>query len=912
MRKVQATSAPLWSILATGFALACSSSSSSPEEPPAAGNGDAPPNVPQDTETPPGAGGSATAPSSEDPNDGVTGVGMSAGGTTPSGTGGMGMDPVVMPPPCAGDPSACPLPAFPGADGAGGYVTGGRGGDVYHVTRLDSDFSDVTPGTLRFGLSNLTGPRTIVFDISGVFSLGRTAVAGWDDNGNGWDTASRLNIPSDVTIAGQTAPGPVIITGGVIKAGGQNFILRNVTIAPGYGSRGFDEPEQPPVAGDFPDQYVFDAIDVTGTNLIVDHVTTVYATDETISMNEEVTNATIQYSNISQGQNYPQADAEDDGTRYTGHALGSLLQAGSNAKISIHHNLYAHQKGRLPRVGTEADALTVPGVGSFNDFRNNVFYNWFDAAGTGASEQPSQTNFIANFYLSGPGGDDPSGGASTELTTKAGGTRVFDGNDAVNTKVHHAGNLRDATLDADAADALALTDLDFPESSLSAAPFVEVPYAGVTDAADVALARVLDYVGDRFWERSALDQRLVAEVRSGTGKILAWADDPFNPSADEGVEWRALVATPAVSRPADFDTDQDGMPNAWELEHALDPGVADHNGDFDVDGYTNLEEYINEIAAWPAPTPAQFSGMKSRRYAEIQNWSLGAPGRGVLDGRAPWQPGPRDVAQILTGTVIVDAVGQHAGALEISADAGSAVLALERGWLEVAGSVSIGARASENGARAGSGQVIQSGGRLRAGRAVLIGGAPESTAEYALLGGVLSTPRLLAGGCARFDFAGGLLHADVVGFDLEQQGGVLWPGRLTRAERLEASRSGEPSLGYLTVLGDLGLSRGALRIAVSGSGSDALAVRGDARLGGVLEVLELGSARPAAGERWTILTASGDIRGAFASVPQGYSVQIEGQRVLLTYGDAPLAATPSPAAKSARLTRADRARAQRR
>jgi pectate lyase len=385
----------------------------------------------------------------------------------------------------------------------------------------------------------------------------------------------------------------------VIKAGGANIILRNVTIAPGYGSRGFDEAERPPAAGDFPDSYVFDAIDISGHDLIIDHVTTVYATDETISMNEQVTNATVQYSNISQGQNYPQADAEADGVRYTGHALGSLLQAGSNARISIHHNLYAHQKGRLPRVGTEADALTVAGVGAFNDFRNNVFYNWFDTAGTGASGQPSQNNFIGNFYLAGPGGGNPSGGASTELGAAAGGTSIFDGKDAVSTQLYHTGNVKDLNLDGDALDAAALGDADFSGSNLQAAPFAEVPYLGVTQPAEVALEHVLAYAGSRYWERGAVDQRIVAEVRAGTGKILAWADDPFDPSAGEGVEWRDLVSTPSVSRPAGFDTDQDGMPDTWELEHELDPALADNNGDLDRDGYTNLEAYINELAAWP-------------------------------------------------------------------------------------------------------------------------------------------------------------------------------------------------------------------------------------------------------------------------------------------------------------------------
>jgi hypothetical protein len=115
---------------------------------------------------------------------------------------------------------------------------------------------------------------------------------------------------------------------------------------------------------------------------MVDHVTTVFATDEAISADEFASNATVQYSNISQGQNYPQADAEVTGS-YTGHALGSLLQAGSNAPISFHHNLYAHQKGRLPRVGYGGSVAHGFGPGRLQRFRDNVFYNWLGTGGSG-------------------------------------------------------------------------------------------------------------------------------------------------------------------------------------------------------------------------------------------------------------------------------------------------------------------------------------------------------------------------------------------------------------------------------------------------------------------------------------------------------------------------------------------------
>src|SRR5262249_30253639 len=206
----------------------------------------------------------------------------------------------------------------------------------------------------------------------------------------GWDTQDPLSMGSKITIAGQTAPGGINIMGGGLKANAPNVIVRNVNIAPGYGVRHLNS------TTGYADQYVFDAMNIATTNVMVDHVSAVFATDETISADERASAVTIQYSNISQGQNYPQADAESPGT-YTGHALGSLLQAGSNATISVHHNLYAQLKGRLPRVGTETSKLTVTGVGAFNDFRDNVFANWQGTAGSGASGQLGASNFVNNF-----------------------------------------------------------------------------------------------------------------------------------------------------------------------------------------------------------------------------------------------------------------------------------------------------------------------------------------------------------------------------------------------------------------------------------------------------------------------------------------------------------------------------------
>ncbi|MGC4090449.1 MAG: hypothetical protein QM756_21750 [Polyangiaceae bacterium] len=787
---------------------------------------------------------------------------------------------------CSG--TSCPaLPAFPGADGAAAGVSGGRGGSVCHVTRLDANYSDVTQGTLRYCLQNVTGKRTIVFDVSGVFSLGRTAVAGWSANGNGWDTASRLNIPADVTIAGQTAPGPVIIMGGVTKPGGTNIILRNVTFAPGYGVRGFDDVDHPRTVGDFPDSYVYDALDIAGQNVIIDHVTTVYATDETVSMNELANNITVQYSTIAQGQNYPQADAEASGVSYTGHALGSLFQAGSGAKVSILHNFYAHLKGRLPRVGTESGALTTAGLGPYNDFRNNVFYNWLSTAGTGASGQFSQNNFIGNFYLAGDGGDNPVGGSSTDVTTAAGGTAIFSGSDATNIKVYQASNLKDVNKDADAIDTTALTSSDFATSSIQGSAYTQTPYTGVTDAPAAAFERVLNYAGAAWWDRSALDKRLVAEARDGSGKIIAWADNPFDTSASEGTEWRSLVATPLKERPAGFDTDGDGMPDAWETAHSLNSSVADNNGDFDNDGYTNLEEYINELAAWPAPAQALFTGQVNERFALIGNWTI-APSRAHLGARASaaWQPSRYDTAQIRAGRALVDSVGQHARSLEIAGAPGQARLDIVGGWLDVANRVELGSYVSSERRRdsrvAGHAELNQSGGTLWARTALLLAPERGSSAVYNLSGGLLSTPRLGQGhGAGRFVFAGGTLEAGQVDFALANQGGVLSPG---------------PGVADARLLADLNLGRGALLIELDAGRSDRVLVRGRAKLGGALRVELAQGVLPREGSVWTILEAGGGVVGSFQEVPAGFAVEVVGRRVLLRYGASRISVAPAAAA----------------
>ena len=184
--------------------------------------------------------------------------------------------------------------------------------------------------------------------------------------------------------------------------------------------------------------------------------------------------------------------------------------------------------------------------------------------------------------------------------------------------------------------------------------------------------------------------------------------------------------------------------------------------------------------------------------------------------------------------------------MQVAAPAGSAAtpaLAVAGGWLEVARELDIGS------ARGGSGRVE-------------------------LTGGVLDVNRMEKrhGTAARFAFTGGTLHAGVVGFDLVDDGGVIAPGR----------RGG--GIGRMRIAANLFINRGALAIGIAGRGSDTVDVAGVARLGGALTVDTRDGFRPRPGDAWTILRAERGVVGRFTSVPRGYRVSVDGNRVVLTYG----------------------------
>lgn len=816
------------------------------------------------------------------------------------------------------------IPSFSGADGAGAGATGGRGGLVYHVTRLDGNEINASadgfsgrgniPGSLAYGLNNANFtsgvPRTIVFDVGGTIWLGQRSSGGVAPV-QGWDTQSPLSLPANVTIAGQTAPGGIFIAGGGLKVNGANAIVRNVAIAAGYGARRYST-----VTG-YSESYVFDGMNISANNVMIDHVSSVFATDESISADERANNVTLQYSIVSQGQNYPQADAENPGS-YPGHSLGSLFQPGTAAKFSVTNNLYSHLSGRGPRVGTETTKLTDTTTGSYNDFRNNVFYNWLGTSGTGASGQPSQNNFVGNYYLAGQGGETTSG---TNITTTGGGTGIFNGNSSTVTKVFQTGNVKDTNKNGTPEFATAITNSDFGSSAFQTSAFGQTPYNGVTLTGQGAYQQVAGYVGSNWATRNFVDTRLIDQLKTGTGQVTAfnnskygWSTEKVNgqyvyiapPAAqpspatanvDTGAdlsvttEWNAILklraatlggtgGTGALARAANFDTDRDGMPDTWEQAHGLNPAVADNNDDFDADGYTNVEEYLNELAEWPAPAPVIFKGATNTRYAQITNWNVGTSYLNTgTTSTAYWQPSKYDIAQIQGGTAVVDSVGQHARRMQVAATSGGAAnLNVTGGWIVIEDGLDVGSfttfpTSATGVTNNGSGVVTQTGGLVTVGNVLTLGGGSGSSGIYNLAGGKLVVGTITKGTTGgAFNFTGGDLHAGLVNFALINNGGQISPGN---------------SIGNTTINGNLTINSGILEIELDKVGStlvsDTVGVNGQAFLGGVLNVVPINGFVPTTGDYWTFLIADGGVTGSFLSLTDGYTLTQNGNALVLTY-----------------------------
>jgi len=349
--------------------------------------------------------------------------------------------------------------AFPGAEGAGAYALGGRGGDVYYVTTL----ADSGAGTLRAGISGApAGGRTICFKVSGNIALSSTL------------TVNKPNL----TIAGQTAPGDgVCIQNNSFNISANNVIVRHLRTR--LGTNNLAEADSMWIA--------------SGTNVIVDHVSASWSVDETLSASGNTKDLTVQWCYIAESLNN---SIHSKGP----HGYGSLITPSVNGKLSWHHNLYAHNNSRNPRPGTDSGATVV------FDFCNNTINNFGGRAGYGNDWDPDpenlRMNYIANYVIAGPS-------SAYNFAYEGGGT---------NTYIYQATNRIDLNLNNnfDGSDTgWGMFSGTFIQTNTPfAAPALTI------DPAPVALQRVLALGGAMPWRRDTADQRIVATVRQHNGQII--------------------------------------------------------------------------------------------------------------------------------------------------------------------------------------------------------------------------------------------------------------------------------------------------------------------------------------------------------------------------------------------------------
>ena len=424
------------------------------------------------------------------------------------------------------------IPAFPGAEGAGMWSVGGRGGKVYEVTNLN----DSGPASLREAVE-ASGPRIVVFRVSGTISLKSPLV---------------IDNPY-ITIAGQTAPGDgICLKDFGLRVATQHVVIRYIRCRPGD-NRGIAMDSLTVGAGSY--------------NVVIDHCSTSWGIDETLSVVDygggPLGNVTVQWCMITESLN---CSVHQKGC----HGFGSLIRGCYGNRYTFHHNLYAHHQGRCPRPGNYVIRNIDP-IGLIFDFRNNVLYNWggshagYNADGSNGEDSITKMNFVGNFYKQGP--DSKGGFAFQETTTCC--------------SAYFAGNSMNGRIPDDSWTLVFFRG--FSDNERRAYKLSEqIPVAPVaTDDAETAYQRVLADAGATVPKRDEVDIRIINDVINGTGRIIN--------DEDEVGGWPKLS-----SLPAPVDRDHDGMQDDWETARGLNPNDdADGSLDNDGDGYTNVEEYLN-------------------------------------------------------------------------------------------------------------------------------------------------------------------------------------------------------------------------------------------------------------------------------------------------------------------------------
>lgn len=581
-------------------------------------------------------------------------------------------------------------PAFPGAEGHGRYVTGGRGGKVVHVTNLNDS------GTGSFREAVKSGKRIIVFDVAGVIAL-----------------KSDLKFADNITILGQTAPSPGITLRYYTVQPGNNNIIRFLRIRRGE------------------EKNINDGADATWqrnkTGIIFDHCSFSWSIDEVASFYDN-NNFTMQWCTVAESLTNP------------GHSKGAHGYGGiwGGKLASFHHNFVGHLMNRGPRFNgarygwtgytSNKDYDTYkwenPVQAENVDFRNCVMYN---AQGTCyGGPGGGQINIVNNYYKAGPSQslkettqngikvdvstgkerrnqeritlitvstssnsdkDHPEfyemtsryfiNGNTTETTKESviknkdwKGVSYDKGTYTLNDEIYSADK---KNLYGDAVEHKTINGVSCVKIKMDApAPTGEV----TTHSAAESFSKVLSYSGASLY-RDEIDARYMEEAKTGTALYkgsITKSPGIIDKVADVNGYTEANIGT--ASRPADFDTDKDGIPDAWETANGLDPNDGSDALTYSLDSkgyYTNLEVYANSLVedimkqgnadaeskvdeyypAWKNPTGIlQNTGSNPSELVKVTYYSLNgtllsAPQKGINIRKMLFQNGQTVVDKVI-------------------------------------------------------------------------------------------------------------------------------------------------------------------------------------------------------------------------------------------------------------------------
>lgn len=442
---------------------------------------------------------------------------------------------------------ALAAPAFPGAVGVGADTVGGRGGKVIHVTNLN----DGGAGSLREALAT-PGPRTIVFDVSGNISL-----------------TSLLYVKEPyVTIAGQTSPGGISVSGKQFNVSTHDVIIRHMR----FRSGGYM------YTGDNSDG---DSFSLWGPNwnggvpvynIMIDHCSFTWGTDETLAITGGSTKTTLQNNLIAQGLRYAKLGTTD-------HSKGLMISGKYkyDTEVSLYRNFIAHNTDRNPMMYNPVADNTSMLV----DGTNNVIYNWKGGI-TPEVLGDAKVNWIANYAKEGPYSNR---------------RNFFLGGDALPSPaeklIYVKGNLGTGKT---ATDPEWMVSVSYTSTALTNAYqrlerwslAQPLPFDTMTPGLATTIVAAS---GATVPIRDSVDTAIVKSYDAGTSLLK----DRVSYPADWPVY--AQIAPPA-------DSDRDGMPDYWETAKGLNNDLNDSAADPDGNGYTNLEEYLNTLAE-TRPLPPQ-------------------------------------------------------------------------------------------------------------------------------------------------------------------------------------------------------------------------------------------------------------------------------------------------------------------